>query len=74
MIISIGVIAGCDSTPAPTPKPTAANTVTPTEQKKGIVSVMGSWRTDDVEQMNRSLAKFHEKYPNITGAECCFST
>lgn len=27
--------------------------------------VMGSWRVDDVEQMNRILAAFNEKYPNI---------
>ncbi len=28
--------------------------------------IMGSWRTDDVEQMNRILAEFNKQYPNIT--------
>ncbi len=27
---------------------------------------MGSWRTDDVDQMNTIIAKFNEAYPNIT--------
>ena len=69
-ILSIGIITGCDSTPestpTPTPKPAVAKTATPAEEKKEVLLTMGSWRTDDVEQMNRILAKFHEKYPNIT--------
>jgi raffinose/stachyose/melibiose transport system substrate-binding protein len=35
-------------------------------QQKAITLTMGSWRPDDVEQMNRILAKFHEKYPTIS--------
>jgi raffinose/stachyose/melibiose transport system substrate-binding protein len=34
--------------------------------RQEVVLTMGSWRPDDVEQMNRILAQFHEKYPNIT--------
>ena len=33
---------------------------------EAVELTMGSWRTDDVEQMNTILAKFHEENPNIT--------
>ncbi len=62
------VMAGCSvptAVPQPTPTQTTA-TARPTEQTEGVVLTMGSWRTDDVTQMNQILAKFHEKYPNIT--------
>jgi raffinose/stachyose/melibiose transport system substrate-binding protein len=57
------VATGCN--PTPTTQPTAAKTTTPTEQPKKIVLTMGSWRTDDVEQMNHILARFHRRHPNI---------
>jgi len=56
-------IGGCS--PAPTAQPTPAPTATPTELPKEVVLTMGSWRTDDMEQMNHILARFHERYPNI---------
>lgn len=58
------VFVGCSQAqPSPTPPPTA--TATPAPEKQ-VVLTLGSWRPDDVEQMNRILARFHEKYPNIT--------
>ncbi len=33
---------------------------------EAVELTIGSWRTDDVEQMNKILAKFHEENPNIT--------
>jgi raffinose/stachyose/melibiose transport system substrate-binding protein len=56
--------AGCAPTPVSTPEPT--QTPAPTKPPADVVLTMGSWRTDDVEQMNHILAKFHERYPNIT--------
>jgi len=58
------VIAGCS--PAPTAQPTVAPIATPTEPPKEVVLTMGSWRPDDIEQMNHILGSFHEAYPNIT--------
>jgi len=57
-------IGGCS--PAPTAQPTVAPTATPAELPKEVVLTMGSWRTDDMEQMNHILARFHERYPDIT--------
>ena len=65
VLLVVGVvIAGCS--PAPTAQPTPAPTATPTELPREVVLTMGSWRPDDVEQMNHILARFHEEYPNIT--------
>ncbi len=43
--------------PSATPQPTPP---------KEVVLTMGSWRPDDVEQMNDILAVFHEQHPSIT--------
>lgn len=59
------LLAACApvATPAPAlPTPTALPPTAPAP----VTLVMGSWRIDDVEQMTRILAKFHEKYPSIT--------
>ncbi|MBU0510304.1 MAG: ABC transporter substrate-binding protein [Chloroflexi bacterium] len=58
------LLAGCS--PAPTAQPTSAPTVIPIQPPVEVVLTMGSWRTDDVEQMNHILDRFHERYPNIT--------
>lgn len=59
-------MTGCVS-PTPTPKPVPSQApVTQTPKPQLVELVMGSWRTEDVEQMNVILGKFHEKYPNIT--------
>ncbi len=55
---------GCQPTPGP--EIAATPTVSPTEAPEDVVLTMGSWRPDDVEQMNRILAEFHAKYPHIT--------
>jgi raffinose/stachyose/melibiose transport system substrate-binding protein len=64
-LLLAGVLAAACSAP-PTPDPTAAPTATPTETPEEVVLVMGSWRTDDVEQMNRILDRFHSEHPDIT--------
>lgn len=61
-LVSLALI-GCAQTPLATP-PTA--TIKPTAVPPEVVLTMGSWRSDDVEQMTRILAKFHELHPNIT--------
>lgn len=63
LVVSL-VIAGCK--PAPTVQPTPAPTATPAEQPEKVVLTMGSWRPDDIEQINHILARFHEEYPYIT--------
>ena len=59
-------VGGCGS-PPPTAAPTEAiATVAPTALPQEVVLTMASWRSDDVEQMNRIFAKFNERYPNIS--------
>ena len=51
---------------APAAEEEAAQEETAAEATGEEVSlVMGSWRVDDVEQMNRILAAFNEQHPNI---------
>jgi raffinose/stachyose/melibiose transport system substrate-binding protein len=63
-LLVVAILAGCTATP--TPQPTAPPTVPPTEPPDEVVLTMGSWRPDDVEQMNRILDRFHEEHPTIT--------
>jgi raffinose/stachyose/melibiose transport system substrate-binding protein len=56
------LLFGCSS---PAQPPLAASTPT-TDFPQEIVLTMGSWRTEDVQQMNRILARFHDQYPGIT--------
>jgi len=79
-MIAILLLAGCAgaATPAPkeepAPAPTkaeeaAAPTEVPKEEAPAVEEVtltMGSWRSDDVDQMNRILGAFHAEHPNIT--------
>lgn len=58
------VVTGCSL--ASTPQPTSAPTATLTEPIQEIVLTMGSWRPEDVEQMNHILDRFNEQYPYIT--------
>lgn len=61
----IGVmVSGCGT--ATTPQPPTARPTATLQPPKQVVLTMGSWRTDDVEQMNRILARFNQKFPNIT--------
>lgn len=62
-IVLVILISACQ--PKPTPIEPVPATPTPTKPEE-VTLTMGSWRTDDIEQMNRILAKFHEKYPSIT--------
>ena len=57
------MIPGC--TPSLRPKPTIEPTARPTDTPKEVVLKIGSWRTDDVEEMNRLWAIFHEQHPHI---------
>jgi raffinose/stachyose/melibiose transport system substrate-binding protein len=60
------IASGCSAitpTPAALPQATVAQTPAPLQE---VVLTMGSWRSDDVEQMARILAKFHERYPSIS--------
>lgn len=62
-ILSVS-LTGCEG--AATLSPTAlplSPTPPPTQE---VILTMGSWRTEDVEQMNRILARFHERYPTIS--------
>lgn len=74
------LVAGC-AAPAAAPAPAAPvaeptqaaepaaaqPTEAPAEPAAGepVELTMGSWRTDDVDQMNNIIAKFNEAYPNI---------
>lgn len=59
------ILSSCGGTTlAPTPQPTA--TPKPPSAPREVVLTLGSWRTDDVEQMNRILAQFTQAYPHIT--------
>lgn len=64
-LLLTGILAvSCGSVPTENPTPTS--TVQPTEEASPVSLVMGSWRPDDVEQMNRILDRFHDAYPSIT--------
>ncbi len=62
--LAIFVMTSCG--PTPLPVATQPSAPTPTPQAQNVVLVMGSWRPDDVEQMNEILARFHEQHPHIT--------
>lgn len=63
-LLLVGIVGtGCRATP--TTQPRTSETATPAGPSSEVVLTMGSWRPDDVEQMNRILDRFHEKYPNI---------
>ncbi len=64
-LLLIAVLCAACGTPS-TPEPTVPPTAPPTEQAKEVALTMGSWRADDVEQMNRILDRFHEDHPAIT--------
>ncbi len=68
VVLLLVLLAGCQPSPTPTRTPQPSPTpLTPSPVPlKTVVLTMGSWRTDDVEQMNRILARFHELPPNIT--------
>jgi raffinose/stachyose/melibiose transport system substrate-binding protein len=52
----------------PAAEPPAAETpeVVPPGSEEQVTLNMGSWRVDDIEQMNRIFSAFTEQYPNIT--------
>lgn len=58
------MIPGCSPSPTAEPalEPTAILTDMPKEK---VVLRMGSWRTDDVKEMNRIWSIFHEQHPHI---------
>ncbi|MCO6449553.1 MAG: hypothetical protein J5I90_02080, partial [Caldilineales bacterium] len=66
------VLAACGGAAAPAPaeqpapaaeEPTAA---APAATDEEVTLTMGSWRVDDVAQMNAILDAFHAEHPNIT--------
>lgn len=66
-LMGLVLLAGCsDSDSSPSPASQPSSTPAPTDSPAAVVLTMGSWRPDDVEQMNHILAQFHEQYPNIT--------
>lgn len=58
-----GLLIGC-GTPLESPTPEITSAI-PTEDVQTIVLKMGSWRTEDVDQMNSILDLFHAEYPHI---------
>ncbi|GAB4499677.1 MAG: hypothetical protein OHK0052_15060 [Anaerolineales bacterium] len=62
LLIFALLLGACTPTGA-TPTPEA---VEPTQQPHVVTLTMGSWRTEDVGQMNEILAQFHAAYPSIT--------
>lgn len=64
-LLVVGLVAaGCSpAEPEPTETPVAGQ---PEEGGEPVTLTFGSWRTDDVAQMERILAAFHAEHPNIT--------
>ena len=68
LLIAALVIAAC-AAPVAAPQagdaaaPAAGEAAAPSGEKVSLV--MGSWRTDDVKQMEAIIAKFNETYPDI---------
>jgi raffinose/stachyose/melibiose transport system substrate-binding protein len=53
-------------TPAEEPPTGETPPAEPPVSQEQVTLTMGSWRVDDIEQMNRILSAFSEQYPNIT--------
>jgi len=66
LIIACLGFAGCAPAPVPTQPPTQTQAPATAKPPAEVTLTMGSWRTDDVEQMYRILDKFHESHPSIT--------
>lgn len=75
MLAALPFISACTSQPAaqpaaPAPAPAAAAEPAPAAEAQpaaeAVELTMGSWRTDDVEQMNNLLAAYKEVAPNVT--------
>ena len=52
-----------EAKPTEAPEPTKAPEA---KEEEEVVLTLGSWRSDDVDQMNRILEAFHAEHPNIT--------
>ncbi len=77
LVVLALLVASCaapPAAPAPAPAaPTAAEAPAPAEQpaepapapQQEVNLVMGSWRVDDVQQINNIIAEFNKVYPNI---------
>jgi len=61
LIILTLLLAACGEK-TPTAEPSEGEEVT---EEEVVVLTFGNWRPDDVDQMERILAKFHESHPNI---------
>ncbi|MCP4166347.1 MAG: extracellular solute-binding protein, partial [Chloroflexi bacterium] len=79
MLVAALMLAACGGSDTPAPaeepapvaeepaaEPTEAPAAEPVEPAEEVTLTMGSWRVDDVEQMNTILDAFHANYPNIT--------
>ena len=64
-ILLLLILTGCTSAPTATQEPVVLPTPTIVHSSE-VALTLGSWRPEDVEQMTRILAKFHERYPRIT--------
>lgn len=77
IVIFLALLIGCDNSSeqkAATAEKVAAvdsvqskqeKEIKSSEQLKQIILTLGSWRKDDVEQVNYILSKFNEQYPHI---------
>lgn len=63
LLLILGLMAACAPAPAEQPAEAPAEEEPAGEQ---VTLTMGSWRVDDVEQMNNIFDVFEAEYPNIT--------
>ena len=66
ILISLLVWTGCGDSDSSSDSASQPSATPPPIPPKEVVLTMGSWRPDDVEQMNNILAAFHEQHPSIT--------
>jgi raffinose/stachyose/melibiose transport system substrate-binding protein len=64
IILVAMVFSAC--TPATTDPPVATEPTDPSPAEEAVVLTMGSWRVDDIAQMNTILQAFNAIYPHIT--------
>ena len=62
LVAASALLFGC----RPPAQPPPAMSTRATDRPQEVALTMGSWRTEDVQQMNRILSRFHAQHPAIT--------
>ncbi|MEG2931362.1 MAG: molybdate ABC transporter substrate-binding protein, partial [Ruthenibacterium sp.] len=65
LALAVSLLAACGA-PAPAASTSAAPAASASAAAEPVELTLGSWRTDDVAQMEKLLAAYKEVAPNVT--------